>query len=141
MPRSPLIRLVLADNDAMMRSLIRMFIQADPHIIIIGEATNGDRLLTLCETLHPMIVLMDSDMSELSAVEVVECIHDYYPETKVIMVTTEAVEAYIRQMAQVRVAGYVLKHDVPDCLLEAIHSVNAGTAWYSPKIRAFFTTC
>jgi DNA-binding NarL/FixJ family response regulator len=136
----PPIRLVFADDYAMIRSLIRMFLQTEPHIIIMGEATNGDMLLTLCDTVQPTMVLMDYHMPGLAAPDVVRWIHDHHPNTKIIIVSSEEAETHLRPLAQLGVEGYILKYDIPDALLTAIHSVNAGTPWYSPKVRALFTT-
>lgn len=137
---SPPIRLVFADDYALMRNMIRMFLQLDPDIIIIGEASSGDMLLTLCDTVHPMMVLMDYHMPGPGAPEVVRRIHDDHPKTKIIVVSNEEAETYLRPLAQLRVEGYVLKDDIPTYLLDAIHRVNVGTTWYSPKIRSLFTT-
>jgi DNA-binding NarL/FixJ family response regulator len=140
MINSPPIRLVFADDYALMRHLIRMFLQIDPHITIIGETSSGDRLLTMCDTVQPTIVLMDYYMPGPGAPEVVRWIHTHHPKTKIIVVSNEEAETYLRPLAQLRVEGYVLKDDIPTYLLDAIHRVNVGTTWYSPKIRALFTT-
>jgi DNA-binding NarL/FixJ family response regulator len=136
----PPIRLVFADDFAMTRSLMRMFLQTDPQIVILGEAANGDMLLTLCNTVQPTIVLMDYRMPGPGTPALVRWIHDHHPDTKIIIVSSEEAETHLRPLAQLGVEGYVLKYDIPDCLLEAIHSVNMGMTWYSPKIRSLLTT-
>lgn len=139
MTSAPPIHLVFADDFAMMRSLIRIFLQTDPQIIILGEAASGDTLMSLCETVQPAMVLMDYHMPGPGAPAVVRWLHDHYPETKIVVMSSQAAAGHVQQMAQLQIDGYVLKDEMADCLLAAIHSVHTGTAWYSPVLRSCFT--
>lgn len=132
----PLVRVAFADDYRLIRAHIRITLSSDPAIEIVGEAENGDAMMTLCDAVQPDIALLDIHMPGSAAPEVVRGVLAASSDTKIIMVTAEDDDVYVRSMARLPICGYVLKGDIPDYLLIAIHRVNEGGMWYSPSLRA-----
>lgn len=134
MSRPRRIKLLLADDHALVREGIRSSLVRHPTIQIVGEATNGKEVLRKTRQLAPDVVLMDLNMPEMSGLEATPLILRSRPATKVIALTVHDSKEYVFQILRTGAHGYLLKDSSPDELLRAIHAVVEGEAFFSPRI-------
>ncbi|WP_286161079.1 response regulator transcription factor [Arthrobacter sp. MYb213] len=128
------IRILLVDDDALIRAGLRAILTSDQQISIIGEAENGVRALELVERLNPVVILMDIRMPQLDGLGAMEAILQVNPEAKVLILTTFGEEDYIDRAMTGGAAGFMLKSSGPEELLGAVHAVAEGAAALSPRI-------
>ena len=120
------IRLLIADDHALVRSGLRSMLQREPGIEIVGEACNGREAVELCRSLRPDLVLMDVRMPEMDGLEATRVIKHQHPETGVLMVTMHENRDYILEATKAGAAGYVLKDAPRNKLISAVwHAVDA----------------
>jgi DNA-binding NarL/FixJ family response regulator len=117
------IRLLIADDHALVRSGLRSMLQREPGIEIAGEARNGREAVELCRSLRPDIVLMDVRMPEIDGLEATRAIKRELPETAVLMVTMHENRDYMLEATKAGAAGYVLKDASRNELISAVRRV------------------
>ncbi len=117
------IRLLIADDNALVRSGLRSMLQREPGIEIVGEARNGREAVELCRSLRPDLVLMDVRMPEMDGLEATRAIKRELPETGVLMVTMHENRDYMLEATKAGAAGYVLKDAPRNELLSAVRRV------------------
>jgi len=133
------IRVVLADDHALVRSGMRALVEQMRGIDVIGEATDGREALALVERLRPHVVLMDITMPELNGLEAAERLIRARPEVRVVLLSMHADEAYVARAVAVGAHGYVLKSADATELELAIRSAARGQAYLSPAIARTVT--
>ncbi|MGX9297507.1 response regulator [Tsukamurella paurometabola] len=128
------IRVLIADDEALVRAGLRALIQASPGVETVGEAATGDEALRVAQQADPDVVLMDVQMPVMNGTEATAHLVARGLRAKVLIVTTfdddEVVFAALRSGA----AGFVLKDTAPERLIEAIRTVAAGDALLSPSV-------
>ncbi len=129
------IRVLIADDHAMIREGLRQLLEMQADIEVVGEATDGVEALDRCRTFRPDVVLLDIAMPRMTGVEAVSMIKQASPETEVIILSMYEKEAYVHQAMKAGARGYVLKAAPSTYLLEAIRRVNIGEFYLCPKIR------
>lgn len=130
-----MIRVLIADDDGLVRGGISMMIESTDDITVVGEATSGAEAIELASRLEPDIVLMDIQMPGLDGIEATRRILDQpQTETKVVVVTTFELDNYVFEAIRAGASGYLLKRSRPDELLDGIRIVAAGEALLSPSI-------
>ena len=117
------IRLLIADDHALVRSGLRSMLQREPGIEIVGDARNGREAVELCRSLGPDLVLMDVRMPEMDGLEATRAVKREFPETGVLMVTMHENRDYILEATKAGAAGYVLKDASRNELLSAVRRV------------------
>ncbi len=117
------IRLLIADDHALVRSGLRSMLQREPGIEIVGEARNGREAVELCRSLRPDLVLMDVRMPEMDGLKATRAIKREHPETGVLMVTMHENRDYMLEATKAGAAGYVLKDAPRNELLSAVRRV------------------
>lgn len=117
------IRLLIADDHALVRSGLRSMLQREPGIEIVGEARNGREAVELCRSLRPDLVLMDVRMPGMDGLEATRAIKREHPETGVLMVTMHENRDYMLEATKAGAAGYVLKDASRNELLSAVRRV------------------
>jgi DNA-binding NarL/FixJ family response regulator len=130
------VRVVIADDQQLIRDGFRMILAAEPDIEIIGEATNGAEAVAMTRELRPDVVLMDIRMPELDGIEATRRIlaHDREPKPSVLILTTFDLDEYVYDALRAGASGFLLK-DVPARQLTAgIRTVGEGDALLSPSI-------
>jgi DNA-binding NarL/FixJ family response regulator len=130
------VRVLIADDQQLIRDGFRMILAADPDIEIIGEASNGAQAVALARELRPDVVLMDIRMPELDGIEATRRIlaRDHDPKTNVLILTTFDLDEYVYDALRAGASGFLLK-DVPARqLVAAIRTVGEGDALLSPSI-------
>lgn len=130
------IRLVLADDHAVVRGGLRMLLASQPDLEIVGEAANGQEALELVRSKRPDVVLMDIQMPDMNGIEAAERIRAIYPQTAVLALTMHEDDQYFFEMLRAGASGYVPKRAAPDELILAIHAVSGGGAYIYPSLAA-----
>ncbi len=120
------VRLLIADDHALVRSGLRSMLQREPGIEIVGEARNGREAVELCRSLRPDLVLMDVRMPEMDGLEATRAIKHQRPETGVLMVTMHENRDYMLEATKAGAAGYVLKDAAREELIAAVRRVMDG---------------
>lgn len=117
------LRLLIADDHALVRSGLRSMLQREPGVEIVGEARNGREAVELCRSLEPDLVLMDVRMPEMDGLEATRAIKQECPGTGVLMVTMHENRDYMLEATKAGAAGYVLKDALRNELISAIRRV------------------
>jgi len=128
------IRVVIADDQALVRGGFRMILDAQPDIEVVGEAADGREALALCRTLTPNVVLMDIRMPELDGLEATRRALHASPTSRVLMLTTFGEDAYVWQAMNAGASGFLLKDVPPEDLVAAVRTVERGDALLAPAI-------
>jgi DNA-binding NarL/FixJ family response regulator len=130
------IRIVLADDQALLRKGFRMILEAEDDLEIVGEAADGADAVRLVELYRPHIVLMDVRMPVLDGIEATRAITTAVPgdETRVLILTTFDLDEYAFSALRAGASGFLLKDVPPTDLVAAIRTVARGDAVVSPRI-------
>jgi DNA-binding NarL/FixJ family response regulator len=127
-------KVVLADDHAVVRKGIRAVLAALPGVDVVAETGDGREALALIEKHRPDIALLDVTMPGLNGLEVAARVPKASPGTRVVILSMHAGEAYVAQALKAGVAGYLLKDAADDELPTAIKVVSRGDVYLSPKI-------
>jgi DNA-binding NarL/FixJ family response regulator len=128
------IRLLVADDQSMVRAGFRMLLSGEPDIEVVAEASNGIEAVDQAIRLRPTVVLMDIRMPELDGLQATRRILSNDEATRVLILTTFDLDEYVYEALRAGASGFVLKDDPPEQLLAAIRVVAAGDALLSPAI-------
>jgi DNA-binding NarL/FixJ family response regulator len=128
------IRILLADDHALVRAGLRALIDEMPGIQVVGEAENGSDALRLIAELHPDVALVDISMPQLNGLEVAARASAEHRSTRVVMLSMHAFEEYVHRALVAGAAGYLLKDADKGELEQALRCVARGQTWLSPSI-------
>ncbi len=128
------IRIVLADDHALVRASIRTLCESLDGVTVVAEAADGNQALEMVKAHHPDLVLMDITMKTLNGLEATAQIKREFPQVRVLIVSMHTAENYVRQALKVGAAGYLLKDAVVLELETAITVVMRGEVYLSPQI-------
>lgn len=128
------ITVFLSDDHALFREGLRVLLEAEDDIEVIGEAENGQRAVGETKRLQPDVVLLDIAMPLLSGVEAARRIVREVPATKVLMLSTYSDDQHVRQAVEAGATGYLMKETASKDLLCAIREASKGNAYFSPPI-------
>lgn len=130
------IRVLIAEDQRIVREGIVALLEDEPDITIVGEATNGVEAIDLFGTLQPDVVLMDLQMPVLDGPEATRRIRQDHPEARILVLTTYATDEFIFKALRAGAQGYLLKDTSADELLAAIHSIHQGRTSLAPAVAA-----
>ncbi len=130
------IRILIADDHAVVRQGLKMFLSLDPELSIIGEADNGRKAIEMAHQLQPDIVLMDLLMPVLGGVEATTIIRRELPDVEVIALTSVLEDKSVVDAVRAGAIGYLLKDTESDELIRSIKAAAAGQVQLSPKAAA-----
>jgi DNA-binding NarL/FixJ family response regulator len=128
------VRVLLADDDELMRAGLAAVLSSDPAIHVVGQASGGRSAVERAQVLHPDVVLMDVRMPDLDGIAATRRLVTTSPEIKVMILTTFEQDDYIFDAIDAGAAGFLLKRTRPEELLSAIHAVAAGDSLLSPSV-------
>lgn len=130
------IRILIADDHGIVREGLRLYLQWDPELQVVGEAKNGKEAIDLAEQLQPDIVLMDILMPVMDGLSATTVIRRKLPDIEVIAMTSVLDETVIRQIIKAGAIGYLLKDTGSDELCHAIHAAADGQVQLSRLVAA-----
>lgn len=136
----PTIRVVLADDHAVVRAGTRQFLEFGGGIQVVAEAENGEQAKALIEAHRPDVAVLDIQMPGATGIEVARWIRAHYRDTGVLILTAYDDDPYLLAVVQAGANGYVLKTAPPEELLRAVREVYEGKtaldAWVTNKLNA-----
>jgi DNA-binding NarL/FixJ family response regulator len=126
------IRVLLADDQALVRAGFRLIVNGEPDLEVVGEAVNGEEAVAAAAELGPDVVLMDVRMPELDGIEATRRIVAGGNGTRVLMLTTFDLDEYVVDAFRAGASGFLLKTAPPQQLVAAVHTVHEGEALLAP---------
>ncbi len=129
-----IIRVLIADDHTIVRSGVRLLLEAETDIEVVGEALDGKEAIALVEQLHPNVVLMDIAMPGVDGLEATKKIISQWPETKVLVLTMHRSDEYFFEMIKAGASGYVLKGAETNELIHALRVVAKGEVFLYPSM-------
>ncbi|MDQ6886203.1 MAG: response regulator transcription factor [Gemmatimonadota bacterium] len=123
---SDLIRVVLADDHAVVRSGLKAVLGAAPDITVVGEAINGEQAVALVDRHHPDVVIMDLDMAGMNGLSATKAIAPRENAPKILILTMHTEEEYLVPLLQAGAAGYLVKSVADRELVDAVRTVARG---------------
>jgi NarL family two-component system response regulator LiaR len=130
------IRVLIADDHAVVRQGLRTFLDLQEEIAVVGEAADGEEALAAVDRLAPDVVLMDLVMPRLDGIEAIRRIRERSPATRVIVLTSFGDDDKVFPAVRAGAAGYLLKDVQPQELVRAIRTVQDGQALLHPSVAA-----
>jgi len=128
------VRVVLVDDEAMVRVGLRMVLTAEPDIEVVGEAADGGAAVEVVEATAPDVVLMDVRMPDVDGIEGARRVLARFPEVKVVVLTTFDEDEYVEAALRAGVSGFLLKVAPPERLIDAVRTVAAGGGLLDPGV-------
>src|SRR5213080_3912064 len=128
------IRILLADDHQLMRSGLRLLIEQQPDLTVVGEAADGREAVALAKSLRPDVAVMDISMPNLNGIEAAHQITQSHAKTAVIVLSMHSDESYVLRALKAGARGYLLKDSAQADLIQAIEAVTAGKAFFSPAV-------
>lgn len=134
--RTMAIRILIADDHSVVRQGLRMFLDLDSDLEVVGEAENGSQAVEMARELHPDVVLMDLLMPVMDGLTAITAIRQHLPDTEVIALTSVLEDASVVGAVKAGAIGYLLKDTQADELCRAIKAAAAGQVQLSPEAAA-----
>ncbi len=129
-----MIRVMLVDDQAMVRTGFRMILEAEPDITVVGEAADGREAVEMVDRARPDVILMDVRMPNLDGIEACGMITGSGSPARVMMLTTFDLDDYVHAALRAGASGFLLKDAPPEQLIEAIHVIANGEALLAPSV-------
>jgi two-component system, NarL family, response regulator NreC len=130
------LRVLLADDQGIVRRGMRALLESEPGVEIVGEASDGQEALRLCAETDPDIVILDVAMPRLNGIDVAAQARKRRPDLRIIVLSMYADESYVVRALNAGARGYLLKEATDDDLLPAVRAVAAGRSFFSPAVSA-----
>jgi len=128
------IRVLVADDQAMVRAGFRMLLSGESDIEVVAEATNGLEAVAKVARFKPDLVLMDIRMPELDGLEATRRVLDSQPDVRVLVLTTFDLDEYVYEALRAGASGFMLKDEPPERLIAAVRTVASGDGLLSPSV-------
>ncbi|MET0717793.1 MAG: response regulator transcription factor [Pseudoxanthomonas sp.] len=129
------IRLLLADDHAVVREGLRALLEQQPDMRVVAEAGDGPSALRMVLSETPDVIVLDMKMPGATVVETIQAIKQQRPRTQVLVFTSYAEDSQVRDALTAGATGYLLKDALADDLIRAVREVNAGRAWLHPQAQ------
>ena len=129
-----MIRVVIADDQTVVRGGLRLILESHEGIEVVGEAGDGQQALELVRELRPDVVLMDIRMPEMDGIETTRRLALAGSEARVLVLTTYGLDEYVYEALKAGAAGFLIKTDSPEHLVEAVRVVATGESLLAPEV-------
>lgn len=129
------IRVLLADDHAIMREGLHALLAASPGITVVAEVANGREALRRCEALTPDVLVMDISMPDLNGIEAARMIRQKCPATRIVMLSMHSSTEHVFRAFEAGASGYVLKESAGAEVIRAVHTAHAGGRYLSPALE------
>lgn len=130
-----LVRVLIVDDHDIVRAGIRMLLDAQPDMAVIGEASNGKEAIEMVNSMEPDVVLMDISMPGMTGIEATRAIKQTNSRVEIVGLTMHAEDRYFFQLLQAGASGYVVKGAAPHELLDAVRAASRGEAYIHPSLQ------
>ena len=130
---SPL-RVMIADDHTIVRSGIRLLLETEPDVVVVGEALNGEQAFELASKLKPDLILMDISMPIMDGLEATRKIKEIFPEINILILTMHRSDEYFFEVLKAGASGYILKTAETDELVQAVHATANGDVFLHPTM-------
>ena len=128
------VRVLIADDQALMRTGFRLILQGEPDIEVVGEAADGEAAVEAARRLRPAVALIDVRMPRVDGIEATRRLKHEAPEVRVLILTTYDLDEYVYEALRAGAAGFLLKDAPPEQLIAGIKLVAAGEALLAPSV-------
>ncbi len=128
------IRVLLADDHAIVRQGVKMILMAEPDIEVVGEAEDGTQAVEMAKRLKPDVAVLDISMPKINGIEATRQIRAALPNTHTLTLTMHSDDTYVFQLLKAGASGYVLKNAAATDLVQAIRAVRRGEAFLYPSV-------
>lgn len=132
------VKVILTDDHELIRSGLRLLLQEENDIVVVGEASAGLDLLRMAIHLEPDVVLMDIEMPKMNGLEAAEKLLSSLPNVKIILLTMYTEEYYLEKCLEIGCRGYLLKQSDTGEIVEAIRQVHAGEIYFGGGVSRHF---
>lgn len=130
-----MIRIVLADDHTVMRSGLRLLLERQENLQVVGEAADGKQAVAIAEAEKPDVVVMDIAMPHLNGVEAARQIAAKNPQTAIVILSMHSDESYVIRSLKAGARAYLLKDSAETDLIDAIRAITEGKSFFSPAVR------
>ncbi len=130
------IHILLADDHTILRAGLKMMLNAQPDMEVVGEAQDGRQALHEAQRLHPDIILMDITMPDMNGIEATKQVKKQLPDVKVLILTMHENDEYVFQALRAGASGYMLKEAADTDLINALHVIQSGNFYLSPTAQS-----
>lgn len=128
-----MIRVLLADDHAVLRAGLRSLLNDQPDLRVVGEAGDGISCVDMATELRPDVIVLDINMPNCNGLEALDKLRETVPDTKVVVLTMHDDPGYLRRVLSSGGAGFLLKQSAADELITALHAVMEGGIYVSPQ--------
>ncbi len=129
-----MIDILLVDDQAMVRSGLKMILESEPDLLVVAEAATGKEAVRLALREKPDVVLMDIRMPVMDGIAATRLIHDENQDVKVVILTTFDLDDYVYSALKSGASGFLLKDADADALIDAVRTVASGHALIAPSV-------
>jgi len=128
------VRVLLADDHTVVRQGLRVLLEAEPDITVVGEAETGRQAVQLAKKLTPDVIIMDIAMPNLNGLEATRQIAKEVPTARLLVLSSYSDDEYVHQVTEAGASGYLLKQTAATDLIKAVREARKGNAFFSPAI-------
>lgn len=128
------IKIVFADDHAIVRDGLRSLFKSDPQFLLLGEAANGEEALELVAKHKPDVAILDISMPGVNGIEATRIIKRTHPSTKVMILTMHENEQYVHELIQIGADGYVLKNSEKKEIFDGVKAIARGEHFFSSDV-------
>jgi DNA-binding NarL/FixJ family response regulator len=129
------IRILLADDHTVMRSGLRLLLERQENLVVVGEAADGRQAVDMAASEKPDVVVMDIAMPHLNGVEAARQIVNRAPQTAIVILSMHSDESYVIRSLKAGARAYLLKDSAESDLIAAIYAITEGKSFFSPLVR------
>lgn len=135
---SEAVRVLVVDDEALVRHALRAFIADDDRVTLVGEAIDGSEAVAVCKQTKPDVVLMDIRMPDVNGVESTRRVLQWNSKCRVVALTTFTTEWRALEVLRAGACGYLVKNSTPKQIIDAIVAAHAGDRVVSPEVQERF---